>query len=119
MGQPWDGAKHGAFLAEIGYLTRSTGPTRSPTMVRALGRGLRGRRVIETVRDFLDEVVPLAGASHRDVSGYSVGQAGFAAETATGPVPLADPAAFAGYAGEPGARRPACCCATTACTSSL
>jgi malate synthase len=64
---------------------------------------VRGQRVIETVRAFLDEVVPLAGASHRDVTSYSVGRAGLAAETATGPVSLADPTAFAGYAGEPGA----------------
>lgn len=64
---------------------------------------VRGRKVIETVRAFLDEVVPLAGASHRDVTGYSVGQAGLAAQTAAGPVSLADPTAFAGYAGEPDA----------------
>ena len=32
---------------------------------------VRGQRVIDTVRDFLDEAVPLAGASHRDVTGYA------------------------------------------------
>jgi malate synthase len=66
---------------------------------------VRGQRVIETVRAFLDEVVPLAGASHRDVTRYEVSRAGLAAVTAAAAasVPLADPAAFAGYAGEPGA----------------
>jgi malate synthase len=59
---------------------------------------VRGQRVIETVRGFLDEAVPLAGASHRDVTSYSV-----AAATESGLVRLADPAAFAGYAGEPAA----------------
>ncbi len=70
---------------------------------------VRGQRVIDTVRDFLDEAVPLAGASHRDVTGYSAGpdvpggQGGLVALTADGPVRLADPAAFAGYAGDPAA----------------
>jgi malate synthase len=64
--------------------------------------------VIDAVRDFLDEVVPLGGASHRDVTGYTVSAAGLAAHiaggTATGgTAKLADPAAFAGYAGDPGA----------------
>jgi malate synthase len=64
---------------------------------------VRGQRVIETVRAFLDEVVPLAGASHRDVTGYEVSRAGLVAVTAATTVPLADPTAFAGYVGEPGA----------------
>jgi malate synthase len=64
---------------------------------------VRGQRVIETVRDFLDQAVPLNGASHRDVTGYAVTAAGLTAQTAAGPATLADPAALAGYAGEPGA----------------
>jgi malate synthase len=154
-GQPWDGGKYRAFLAEIGYLVADPGPFQvlteavDPEIASMAGPQLvvpvtnarfainaanarwgslydalygtdaitddggaspqgaynpvRGQRVIETVRDFLDEAVPLAGASHRDVTRYSVGWTGLAAETATGPVSLADPAAFAGYAGEPGA----------------
>jgi malate synthase len=69
---------------------------------------VRGQRVIDTVRDFLDEVVPLGGASHRDVTGYTVSAAGLAAHftdgtAADGTAKLADPAVFAGYAGDPGA----------------
>ena len=59
--------------------------------------------MIETVRAFLDEAVPLAGASHRDVTAYSVTADGLAALTPAGPAGLADPAAFAGYRGDPGA----------------
>jgi malate synthase len=62
---------------------------------------VRGQRVIDTVRDFLDEAVPLAGASHRDVTGYVVSDGGLIAHTAAGFATLADPAAFAGYAGYP------------------
>jgi malate synthase len=58
--------------------------------------------VIETVRAFLDQAVPLAGASHRDVTAYSVTAEGLTALTPAGPAGLADPAAFAGYAGDPG-----------------
>jgi malate synthase len=69
---------------------------------------VRGQRVIDAVRDFLDEVVPLGGASHRDVTGYTVSAAGLAARItdgtdADGTAKLADPAVFAGYAGDPGA----------------
>jgi len=64
---------------------------------------VRGQRVIDTVRDFLDESVPLAGASHRDVIGYGVEGGALVAATADGPHPLADPAAFAGYRGDPAA----------------
>jgi malate synthase len=63
---------------------------------------VRGQRVIETVRAILDQAVPLAGASHRDVTAYSVTADGLAALTPAGPAGLADPAAFAGYAGDPG-----------------
>jgi malate synthase len=63
---------------------------------------VRGRKVIETVRGILDQAVPLAGASHRDVTAYSVTAGGLVAQVPAGPVRLADPAAFAGYAGDPG-----------------
>ena len=64
---------------------------------------VRGQRVIETVRGFLDQAVPLAGASHRDVTAYVVTTDGLAAQTAAGVTGLADPAAFAGYSGDPAA----------------
>jgi malate synthase len=64
---------------------------------------VRGQRVVETVRAILDQAVPLDGASHRDVTSYVVAGDGLTANTAAGPARLADPAAFAGYAGDPGA----------------
>jgi malate synthase len=64
---------------------------------------VRGQRVIDTVRAFLDQAVPLAGASHRDVTAYVVTADGLAAQTPAGAARLADPAAFAGYRGDPGA----------------
>ena len=42
---------------------------------------VRGQRVIETVRAFLDQAVPLDGASHRDVTGYFVTADGLTATT--------------------------------------
>jgi malate synthase len=61
---------------------------------------VRGQRVIDTVRSFLDQAVPLAGASHRDVTSYRVTPDGLVARTPAGPVSLAEPDAFAGYSGE-------------------
>ncbi len=54
----------------------------------------RGARVIAWAKAFLDDVAPLAGGSHADVTGYSV------ADGALVPA-LRDPAQFAGYRGEP------------------
>ena len=42
---------------------------------------VRGQRVVETVRAVLDQAVPLDGASHRDVTGYSVTADGLIATT--------------------------------------
>jgi malate synthase len=64
---------------------------------------VRGQRVIETVRDVLDQAVPLNGASHRDVTAYSVTADGLTAQTQAGPVTLTDAGAFAGYTGDPSA----------------
>ncbi|MGH3171490.1 MAG: malate synthase G, partial [Trebonia sp.] len=65
---------------------------------------VRGQRVIAAVRDFLDQSVPLTGASHRDVTGYRVAGGALVAATADGATAtLADPGAFAGYRGAPAA----------------
>ena len=64
---------------------------------------VRGQRVINTVRAFLDETAPLAGASHRDVTGYAVTADGLVASTPDSSVTLQDKDAFAGYAGDPAA----------------
>jgi malate synthase len=63
---------------------------------------VRGQRVIETVRAFLDEALPLDGASHRDVTAYAVTKDGLTAQTPAGRVTLKDKNAFAGYDGDPG-----------------
>jgi malate synthase len=63
---------------------------------------VRGQRVIGTVRDFLDEALPLDGASHRGVIAYTVtGDGALTASTPSGQVTLKDKDAFAGYAGNP------------------
>jgi malate synthase len=60
----------------------------------------RGARVIAWARRFLDEVAPLAGgASHADVTAYSVVGGALRAATPSGAVGLASPEAFAGHAG--------------------
>src|SRR5580692_10922146 len=51
---------------------------------------VRGQRVIDTVRDFLDETLPLDGASHRDVIAYTVTGDGLTAATKNGQVTLTD-----------------------------
>ena len=52
----------------------------------------RGARVVAKGKTFLDEVAPLAGGSHSEVSGYSV------VDGALAPA-LAEPTQFAGYRG--------------------
>ncbi|HEY0932664.1 MAG TPA: malate synthase G [Trebonia sp.] len=64
---------------------------------------VRGQRVIDAVRGVLDQAVPLAGASHRDVTAYSVTSGGLVAQTPAGPASPAEPGAFAGYTGDPAA----------------
>ncbi len=65
----------------------------------------RAMRVIAWVRDFLDDAVPLAGASHRDVTRYRIESGAVVADIeGRDPVGLADPGQFAGYGG--GADRP-------------
>ena len=54
----------------------------------------RGGAVIAWAKAFLDDAVPLATGSHRDATGYRV-------ESGALVPALADPAAFAGYHGDP------------------
>ena len=61
----------------------------------------RGERVIAWARDFLDDVAPLDGASHRDVTAYRVASGALAAEVGGQAVGLADPDQFVAYGGEP------------------
>jgi malate synthase len=60
---------------------------------------VRGAAVVARGRQFLDEHTPLAGASHSDVTAYRIAEGALVAETARGPVGLAEPAQFAGYRG--------------------
>jgi len=61
---------------------------------------VRGQRVIEFARDFLDRAAPLASGSHRDATGYVVEGGKLAVKTAAGTTSLKDAAQFAGYQGE-------------------
>ena len=62
---------------------------------------VRGARVIAWARTFLDQVAPLAGARHADVTAYRVSGGTLRADTPSGEKALADPARFAGYRGGP------------------
>src|ERR1700761_7860008 len=66
-------------------IPESQGATRGGTY-----NPVRGRRVVEQVRSFLDEAVPLAGVSHRDVTAYSVTADGLLAQTPAGPASPAE-----------------------------
>ncbi|GAA1394041.1 malate synthase G [Pseudonocardia kongjuensis] len=57
----------------------------------------RGAQVIAAADELLDELFPLARGSHAGVSAYRVTDDGLVADTADGPVVLADPAQFAGH----------------------
>ena len=63
---------------------------------------VRGARVVAHARAVLDEIAPLATGSHRDSTSYRVEQGQLVVhlsdDTEAG---LADPAAFAGYRGDP------------------
>ena len=52
---------------------------------------VRGQRVVEAVRAFLDQAVPLDGASHRDVTGYRVDADGLTAHDRDRPRPAGRP----------------------------
>ncbi len=63
----------------------------------------RGERVIGWGRAFLDDVVPLAGASWAQARGFRVASGVLVVATAAGDRSLIEPVQFAGYRGEPGA----------------
>jgi len=72
------------------------------------GRGYnpkRGAKVVAFAKALLDQIAPLAGgALHADATGYAVEGGKLAVSLTDGrSVGLADPAGFAGYAGDPGA----------------
>ena len=60
----------------------------------------RGARVIAWAKKFLDEEVPLAGASHADVRAYRIDGGKLVADTDKGAASLSDPALFVGYRGD-------------------
>ena len=65
----------------------------------------RGAAVVEKAAAFLDETLPLASGSHRDVTAYRVVESGgrhsLAIDTASGSTTLKDEAAFVGFGGTP------------------
>ena len=76
----------------------------------------RGELVVEETAKVLDTLVPLAGASHRDVTAYRVERdgSGFALSAALadgGVTGLADASQFAGFVGAAGAEAEAVLCA--------
>ena len=60
----------------------------------------RGARVIAWARGFLDDAVPLRGASHVEATAYRVDGGALMVDTADTSHELADPAAFVGYRGD-------------------
>ena len=60
---------------------------------------VRGQRVIDHVRKFLDEACPLDGASHADARQYRVANGRLEADCGAAVHGLRDPAQFAGYLG--------------------
>ena len=61
---------------------------------------LRGAEVIARARAFLDEHLPLAGASHADATSYAVDAEGLAVTVKDEVFRLADPSGFVGYRGD-------------------
>jgi malate synthase len=61
---------------------------------------VRGAKVIEFARNFLDQSVPLATDSHRDATGYRVEGGKLVVALASGSTGLKDPAQFVGFQGD-------------------
>ncbi|OYT88980.1 MAG: malate synthase G [Burkholderiales bacterium PBB6] len=67
---------------------------------------VRGARVIEFARNFLDQAVPLAGTSHKEATGYRVENGQLVVSLKNGQsAGLETPAQFAGYQGDAAAPR--------------
>ncbi|GJL94848.1 MAG: malate synthase G [Hyphococcus sp.] len=60
---------------------------------------VRGDKVVAKARAFLDQVFPVAGGSHGDVSAYRIEGDRLIANIAGADCPLREPAKFAGYTG--------------------
>jgi malate synthase len=74
-----------------------------PPTAGAAGRGYnpqRGAAVVARARAFLDQAVPLEGASHGEATLYAVADGVLAVQTATATRYLRDGAQFAGFQGE-------------------
>ncbi len=61
---------------------------------------VRGAKVVAWTRAFLDEVVPLAGASHAEVSAYTIVDGTLCAHVGGDTFALQDPSLFAGHRGD-------------------
>jgi malate synthase len=60
---------------------------------------VRGQKVVDASQAFLDNAVPLSGATYGEVTAYRVDGTQLVASTAAGDISLSDPATFAGYNG--------------------
>lgn len=61
---------------------------------------VRGDKVIEWAREFLDRAIPLESGSHKDVTKYSVESGQFTATVDGNDVHLQEPDIYVGYAGD-------------------
>ena len=61
---------------------------------------VRGDKVIEWSREFLDRAVPLESGSHKDVTEYSIASGQFTATIDGNEVRLQEPDVYVGYAGD-------------------
>ncbi|TWI56790.1 malate synthase [Pseudomonas duriflava] len=61
---------------------------------------IRGAKVIEFARNFLDQAAPLAKGSHKDAKGYRVDGGRLVVAMKEGACELADPSLFVGYQGD-------------------
>ena len=64
---------------------------------------VRGAQVVARAKQVLDQAAPLLSGSHAEATAYTIEQGALHVTLPTGPTPLADPEAFVGYTGEPGA----------------
>lgn len=61
----------------------------------------RGAKVVQAAAEFLDQAVPLAEGSHREVTALRVENGGLVVELGNSSTSLREPGAFAGYTGAP------------------